>query len=59
MPSEKAALREEFLSLMAAKPMRDYSLDVVVQNRVGKFFADQAAERALRISMMDRATLRR
>jgi hypothetical protein len=50
------ALRKSFLILMAAAPMRDYSLDPIVQLRVGKLFADQADERA-RVQMTMLPTL--
>ena len=42
MPSENNALREQFLAAMTAAPMREYALDLAVQDRVGKFFLKQA-----------------
>ncbi len=46
MPSENDALREQWLALMAAAPIADYSVDSVVTSRVGKLLAQQADDRA-------------
>jgi hypothetical protein len=45
MPNEIEVLREQCRAGMAAAPMCDYADDPAIRVRVGKFFADQAAER--------------
>ena len=42
MADDVDALRLQFLAAMTAVPMREYALDSVVQDRVGKFFTKQA-----------------
>jgi hypothetical protein len=46
MPNDDDALREQLLALMAAEPMRDYSADLGLCVRIGKFLADQSDKRA-------------
>jgi hypothetical protein len=46
--TDKDALREHFLALMAAAPIRDYSADAVVIGRLGKLLTQQADDRAER-----------
>ena len=42
MADDVDALRLQFLDAMTAAPMREYALDSVIQDRVGKFFTKQA-----------------
>jgi hypothetical protein len=44
MLNDNNTLREQFLAAMASAPMQEYALDLVVQDRVGRFFVKQADE---------------
>ena len=60
MPTvENAVLREQFLVLMVAAVMHDYSEDSVVVARLGKLLAQQADDRAasLRLPNSNQASL--
>ena len=50
MSNDNNTLRAQFLEAMASAPMPEYALDLVVQDRVGRFFLKQAdeAEKLLR-----------
>ena len=52
MADDADTLRLQFLTAMTAALMREYALDSVTQDRVGKFFTKQAddAERLRRLS---------
>jgi hypothetical protein len=44
MLNDNNILHAQFLAAMTAAPMPEYALDLVVQDRVGRFFVKQADE---------------